>query len=39
MTRVLLQMLKGHIGLVESVAFSPDSTQVVSGSSNMTVLL
>ena len=29
--------LKGHIGLVLSVAFSPDGSQIVSGSDDMTV--
>jgi WD40 repeat protein len=34
-----LQTLEGHPGTVSSVAFSPDGTQVVSGSDNQTVRL
>jgi WD40 repeat protein len=34
-----LQTLEGHSGPVSSVAFSPDGTQVVSGSHDMTVRL
>ncbi|KAG9236930.1 hypothetical protein BJ875DRAFT_503024 [Amylocarpus encephaloides] len=34
-----LQTLEGHSGRVTSVAFSPDGTQVVSGSGDMTVRL
>ncbi|KAG4427648.1 hypothetical protein IFR05_016868 [Cadophora sp. M221] len=35
----MLQTLEGHSGSVMSVAFSPDGTQVVSGSSDQTVRL
>ncbi|KIM92953.1 hypothetical protein OIDMADRAFT_94684, partial [Oidiodendron maius Zn] len=35
----MLQTLEGHSGLVYSVAFSPDGTQIVSGSLNETVRL
>ena len=35
----VLQTLEGHTGWVKSVAFSPDSKQVVSGSSDGTVRL
>ncbi|TVY12499.1 Vegetative incompatibility protein HET-E-1, partial [Lachnellula arida] len=34
-----LQTLEGHTGVVNSVAFSPDGTQVVSGSDDETVRL
>jgi len=38
-TGALLQTLKGHSEYVGSVAFSPDSKQVVSGSDDQTVQL
>jgi WD40 repeat protein len=38
-TGVLLRTLEGHSGRVASVAFSPDSKQIVSGSNDKTAKL